>query len=71
MFDPTSVGPGDLHTRDDLPGGASRLFAGSVGVEHVLVNGVGVVTGGTLTGALPGATLRSGTDTVTIDPTAV
>jgi N-acyl-D-aspartate/D-glutamate deacylase len=66
VFDPETVGPGGLHTLHDLPAEAPRLFAGATGIEHVLVNGTEVVTGGTLTGAVPGRVLRSGTDTVTV-----
>jgi N-acyl-D-aspartate/D-glutamate deacylase len=63
VFDPSTIGPGPERTRADLPGGASRLFATSTGVERVYVNGVGVVEDGRITGATPGTLLRSGRDT--------
>lgn len=62
-FNPATVGPGPVHTRHDLPGGASRLFAEARGIAHVFVNGEEVVRGGELTGRLPGRVLRSGRDT--------
>ncbi|MFN8038969.1 MAG: amidohydrolase family protein [Acidimicrobiales bacterium] len=68
VFDPATVGAGPDRTRDDLPGGASRLVADAVGVAHVVVNGTEIVRDGTFTGATPGAFLRSGRDTDTVTP---
>jgi N-acyl-D-aspartate/D-glutamate deacylase len=66
VLDPQTVGYGPETTRHDLPGGAWRLYTGSVGVEKVYVNGTAVVSGGQLTGATPGHLLRSGRDTHTV-----
>ena len=63
VFDEATVGCGAVHTRDDLPGGATRLFAESTGITHVLVNGAPIVERGTPTGPTPGRVLRSGRDT--------
>jgi N-acyl-D-aspartate/D-glutamate deacylase len=67
VFDEASVGPGPIHTRNDLPAGAARLYAEAEGIEHVLVNGVEIVRGKEFTGALPGTVLRSGRDTETVE----
>jgi N-acyl-D-aspartate/D-glutamate deacylase len=66
VFDPTTIGHEAVRTRDDLPGGASRLYAEAVGVNHVLVNGTEIVRRGEFTGAVPGRVLRSGADTDTV-----
>ena len=66
IFDPATVGAGEVRIVDDLPGGSSRLFADSLGMKRVLVNGIAIVADGKSTGALPGGILRSGRDTATV-----
>lgn len=66
VFDPDSIACGPLHTRNDLPAGAGRLYCEAIGVEHVLVNGQPIIAAGKSTGALPGTVLRSGRDTRTV-----
>ena len=66
LFDPQRIGPGPVHTRADLPAGASRLYAEAEGVERVFVNGAEVVTGKVFRDERPGAVLRSGRDTQTV-----
>jgi N-acyl-D-aspartate/D-glutamate deacylase len=66
VFDPARIGPGPIHTRNDLPQGAARLYAEAEGIEHVLVNGVEIVRGKEATGRFPGTILRSGRDTETV-----
>jgi N-acyl-D-aspartate/D-glutamate deacylase len=38
-FDPATVGTGPLERVADFPGGADRLVAPSIGIEHVWVGG--------------------------------
>ena len=66
VFDPATVATAPTTARRDLPGGAERLSADAIGVEHVFVGGVATVHGSQLTGALPGTALRSGRDTDTV-----
>jgi N-acyl-D-aspartate/D-glutamate deacylase len=66
VFDPESIGHGEVRTRDDLPGGASRLYAEATGIRHVLVNGTEIARDGAFTGTVPGRVLRSGRDTTTV-----
>jgi N-acyl-D-aspartate/D-glutamate deacylase len=68
LFDPETVGPDGERTRDDLPGGASRIVADSRGVHHVFVGGTEIVRDGDYTGATPGTLLRAGRDTRTVSP---
>ena len=66
LLDPETVDSELLTLVDDLPGGTSRLYAGSVGIDHVWVGGTEVVRDGASTGARPGTVLRSGRDTETV-----
>jgi N-acyl-D-aspartate/D-glutamate deacylase len=63
IFDPTRIGSERVELRSDLPAGARRLYAGAVGMEHVLVAGSPVVENGRFLGTRPGNVLRSGRDT--------
>jgi N-acyl-D-aspartate/D-glutamate deacylase len=66
VFDPAHIGPGPIHFRNDLPAGASRLYAEANGIDRVLVNGIEIVNQGAFSGATPGTLLRSGRDTETV-----
>jgi N-acyl-D-aspartate/D-glutamate deacylase len=66
VFDPGRIGHKPPRTRYDLPSDAPRLYAEAEGIEHVVVNGVPVVSSGALSGDLPGQLLRSGRDTYTV-----
>jgi N-acyl-D-aspartate/D-glutamate deacylase len=69
VFDPATVASEPARLVNDLPGDTPRLFAESIGVVRVLVNGVETVVDGKPTGAVPGALLRSGRDTYSVVPT--
>jgi N-acyl-D-aspartate/D-glutamate deacylase len=68
VFDPETVASEPARLVYDLPGGTPRLFAESIGVTRVLVNGVETIVDGKPTGAVPGSLLRSGRDTHTVTP---
>ncbi len=68
VFDPATVGSEPATLVNDLPGGSPRLIADAIGVVRVLVNGVETIADGKPTGNLPGSLLKSGRDTVTVDP---
>jgi N-acyl-D-aspartate/D-glutamate deacylase len=68
VFDAQNAGVGPLHMRYDLPAKAGRLYAESVGVKHVFVNGREIMRDGQFRGIYPGRTLRSGRDTYTVTP---
>jgi len=71
VFDPKGIGPAEVYTKFDLPGGAGRVYGEAKGIGHVLVNGVPCVHDGELLDARPGTLLRSGRDTNTVTARAV
>lgn len=66
VFDPATIDCAPARLVRDLPGGATRMIAASIGVVRVYVNGVETVVDGEATGALPGTVFRSGRDTETV-----
>ena len=70
VFDPSTIGPGPVDFRYDLPAGGGRVYAPGSGIHRVIVNGEDIVAEGNLTDARPGAVLRSGQDTQTFDNAA-
>jgi N-acyl-D-aspartate/D-glutamate deacylase len=60
-FDPATVGSEPLERVRDLPGGADRLIAHSIGIEHVWVNGTAIRRDGKdIPDARPGQLLTAG-----------
>ena len=57
IVDPDTVGPRELQTLDDIPGGGTRMTKGARGIEWVVVNGSPVVERGKPTGEVPGSVL--------------
>jgi N-acyl-D-aspartate/D-glutamate deacylase len=66
VFDPDTIDCGPIAMRADLPGGESRLYGDSIGIQHVIVNGVPVAQGNDPTGRKGGRMLRSGKDSYTV-----
>ena len=66
VFDPNTIACGPMIMRNDLPEGETRIYAESVGVKHVIVNGVPVAADNRPTGRKGGRVLRSGRDTATV-----
>lgn len=67
LFDPEKIDAGVVNVRSDLPAGAERQYAEPIGIAHVIVNGVEIVSQGRLTGDRPGALLRPGVDTTDVE----
>ena len=57
IFDPEAVGPLQLQTLDDIPGGGTRMTKAARVVNWVIVNGEPVIEDGTPTNAAPGVVL--------------
>ncbi len=66
VFDADQVAPRPTEIREDLPGGAWRLYGEADGIRHVIINGTEAVTDGNFTDARPGTLLRSGRDTIPV-----
>ena len=66
IFDANEVAPAEIEVREDLPGGAWRLYSEAVGGHHVFINGEQAALDGQFTDARPGTLLRSGRDTESV-----
>jgi hypothetical protein len=44
IFDPETVGHGDVYARFDLPGDEGRLYADALGIAVVMANGTTIVS---------------------------
>lgn len=62
VFNPDEVGPQAPALVGDLPGGGNRYVAGALGIEHVIVNGAPLLSGGQPTGDFAGGFLPRGRD---------
>jgi N-acyl-D-aspartate/D-glutamate deacylase len=66
IFDPETVGPGEVYTRHDLPANGARLYSDAQGIAHVIVNGREIIRDGEYLGVAAGKVLRPGRDTYTV-----
>ncbi|MFB7309965.1 amidohydrolase family protein [Streptomyces sp. NPDC056192] len=66
LFDPERIDAGPATLVHDLPGDSPRLDSKAIGIVSVRVNGVETLRDDKVTGAVPGAVLRSGRDTRTV-----
>jgi N-acyl-D-aspartate/D-glutamate deacylase len=57
VFDPETVGPTELLTLDDIPGGGTRMTKNARSIPWVIVNGQAVVESGEPTASVPGRVL--------------
>jgi N-acyl-D-aspartate/D-glutamate deacylase len=68
LFDLDRVRTKPVEFRSDFPANGERLYTGAEGFDYVIVNGKPIIAEGVYTTALPGAVLRAGKDTYTVDP---
>ena len=66
IFDANKVAPAEIEVREDLPGGAWRLYSEAIGVHHVFINGEQAGLDGQFTDARPGTLIRSVRDTESV-----
>jgi N-acyl-D-amino-acid deacylase len=58
IFDPETIANKPRELVHDLPDGGARVKAVPTGIDHVIVNGVGLLENGEHTGAFPGQVIR-------------
>src|SRR5215471_28296 len=58
IFDPETIANTPRELVHDLPDGGARVKAVPTGIDHVIVNGVGLLEHGEHTGAFPGQVIR-------------
>ena len=58
IFDPDTIASKPRELAHDLPDGGTRVKRDAIGIDHVIVNGVGLMESGEHTGAFPGQVVR-------------